>query len=91
MVIIWKEKSEYSDISLLIRYIRIIHTCIHTFLKRAASLSVWYKLKLHRYYYRCGQMLILLFFYFNGEDKTEHLHEFYKGKIFAAIEYTEGH
>lgn len=62
MVIIWIEKSEYSDISLLIRYIRIIHTCIHTFLKRAASLSVWYKLKLHRYYYRCGQMLILLFF-----------------------------
>lgn len=29
-------------------------------------------------------------FYFNGEDKTEHLHEFYEGKIFAALWYTVG-
>lgn len=91
MVIIWNEKSEYSDISLLIRYIRIIHTCIHTFLERAASLSVWYKLKLHRYTTDVDRCWFYSFFYFNGEDKTEHLHEFYKGKIFAATEYTEGH
>lgn len=78
MVIIWKEKSEYSDISLLIRYIRIIHTCIYTFLKRAASLSVWYKLKLHRYYYGCGQMLILLFFFILMEKTKLNIYMIYR-------------